>query len=438
MQTATRLLITACATGVLCAGAFAWGVLATERRVFPHRQLQAAARALGWIREEPVQVRSPSPPLAALVALPYVDGTVDPDREASGVLVHAPGKAFPGYNLYVSKRRGSAFLLDMEGETVHRWQLAGPLREAHAEVTAAGELLVLTLRPDSGGGSSGASRLVKLDHGSRQLWSYEEPVHHDFSLAEGGEVYVCVSRRQTVPRVHPEAEVLVDSIVRLAADGTPLEEVSVLEMLERSPYAFLLPALAHLDGSWPGPLDLTHLNHVEFLGGNAGPAGGIFTRGNLLISLRNLSAIAAVDWQRREILWLWGPGNLTFQHHPTLLTGGNVLLFDNGLERSRVLELDPVTSRIVWSYGPLDGFFSRTRGSQQRLGNGNTLITESDTGYAFEVTAGGEEVWRFANPDVRADGTREAMWKITRLATEELRFLHPRGEPPAGGQGGTE
>ena len=33
----------------------------------------------------------------------------------------------------------------------------------------------------------------------------------------------------------------------------------------------------------------------------------------------------------------------------------------------------------------------------QRLPNGNTLITEADTGRVFEVTRKGEVVWEFGN-----------------------------------------
>jgi hypothetical protein len=38
------------------------------------------------------------------------------------------------------------------------------------------------------------------------------------------------------------------------------------------------------------------------------------------------------------------------------------------------------------------------RGAQQRLPNGNTLITESEAGRLLEVTADGEVVWEYINP----------------------------------------
>ena len=60
-------------------------------------------------------------------------------------------------------------------------------------------------------------------------------------------------------------------------------------------------------------------------------------------------------------------------------------------------------------------------GSQQRLPNGNTLITDSFAGRAFEVTAQGRMVWRFDNP-ARTGEAGEYVGvvpELLRLATEQ-------------------
>ena len=108
-----------------------------------------------------------------------------------------------------------------------------------------------------------------------------------------------------------------------------------------------------------------------------------------------------------------------------MVDGGRMLVFDNGLRKSRILELDPLTNKIVWHYGPVKEFFTKSRGSNQRLANGNTLITESDRGYVFEVTPEGEVVWRFANPVVRGN-RRDPIWRMTRFQPETLEFLKNR------------
>ena len=93
------------------------------------------------------------------------------------------------------------------------------------------------------------------------------------------------------------------------------------------------------------------------------------------------------------------------QHDPRFLENGNMLLFDNRGNlgeggRSRILEFDPQTAGIIWSYygKPDDKFSSDARGMSQRLPNGNTLITESNPGRIFEVTPDGTTVWEFIVP----------------------------------------
>ena len=120
------------------------------------------------------------------------------------------------------------------------------------------------------------------------------------------------------------------------------------------------------------------------------------------------------------------------QHYPKLLDNGNVLIFDNQGHlgeggASRVLELDPTTQRVVWSYtGDADNLFDSDRwGAQQRLANGNTLIVESTNGRAFEVTPAGEVVWDYRSP-MRSGEHAEyvlVLPDLQRVDPESLTFL---------------
>ena len=121
----------------------------------------------------------------------------------------------------------------------------------------------------------------------------------------------------------------------------------------------------------------------------------------MLICVRQLDLIVVVDMEEACVVWaLRGPWHK--QHQPTALDNGNLLVFDNlGREYgSRVIEFDPISQRIAWCYegDPPDAFFTRFCGSCQRLPNGNTLITESDPGRAFEVTPDKTIVWEYLNP----------------------------------------
>ncbi len=75
---------------------------------------------------------------------------------------------------------------------------------------------------------------------------------------------------------------------------------------------------------------------------------------------------------------------------------------------------------MLWSYAPErpEDFHSEWCGGVQRLANGNTLITETNNGRAFEVTPGGEIVWEFINPHQLAHDNVymiASLWKVTRL-----------------------
>ena len=68
---------------------------------------------------------------------------------------------------------------------------------------------------------------------------------------------------------------------------------------------------------------------------------------------------------------------------------------------------------------PTDPFFSRTCGSNQRLPNGNTLITETDYGRVFEVTRDNEIVWEFISP-YRAGDNNELIATVLEMIRVDL------------------
>ena len=111
-----------------------------------------------------------------------------------------------------------------------------------------------------------------------------------------------------------------------------------------------------------------------------------------------------------------------------------MLIFDNkeGVRRSQVMEFEPLTQEIIWEYSlPVQNeFYSETCGSVQRLPNGNTLITESDGGRAFEITEEKEIVWEFVNPN-RTGAQNEliaTLFEVIRCEPSRYTFLSAEGE----------
>ncbi len=352
--------------------------------------------------------------LARLEAIGYVTGS----RAAggTGVTIHDPGLAGRGYNLYTSGHGPEALLIDMNGRELHRWRYPyhkiwgadqesasakkkgrgpGPGPDVaywrNARLLPNGDLLAIF----EGRG------LIKLDKDSNLLWASRCGAHHDLDLLDNGDILVLTREARTNPLVSEDQLILEDFIATIGAGGEMKHRISLLECFARAPrYEDIWRASENETG------DIFHTNTLFLL--RDPPAGALpaFTAGRVLTSMKCLNALAVVDLEQEKVVWA-RTGRFKAQHDPRLLANGNLLLFDNlGVPgRSRVLEFDLETWRPVWSYrGTAEHpFFSETCGTCQRLDNGNTLVTESDGGRAFEVTPGGEIVWQFWNPHRAGD-----------------------------------
>lgn len=382
--------------------------------------------------------------LDKLRSVPYTTtgGEVAPDDKA-GVTLHDRSRACPGYNLYVSWTEPEASLIAMDGTVVHRWQDPDQKRGGwhHAIVLDDGSLALIV-----------KYRQVKvLDWESNTLWETQVTAHHEVTRSADGSFYVAARELKN----YRGLKVRFAAIVRIGEGGEILEEWSTYEHLEEikarfDQQAFLDTILESLDASGLEPghfdslgirvevkeemgvdiYDYFHLNTISIIP-ETRLAGQdpVFEPGNLLICFRNVNQIAILDGETKEILWVWGQGELQWPHHPTMLDNGRILVYDNGVDRgySRVLEVDPVSDSIVWEYAadPPEDFYSRFKGSCQRLSNGNTLICESEQGRCFEVTPDGDIVWEWINPAVKK-GERVQVYRMMRYSPEHIEPLLDR------------
>jgi hypothetical protein len=357
-----------------------------------------------------------------LSALGYAQGYREGAPE-SGVRLHEAADCAPGLNLVVSAHASEASLMDLEGRTLHRWAKAfeelwpdsfDPRRckgqgwWRRAWLLADGHLLALF---DGFG-------LIHLDRDSNVVWALEGGYHHALDVMADGSIWVLLREARVVPRIHATRPILEDFLVHLTPDGERIGRFSLLEAIERSRFAPLLEGMAD-EG------DLFHTNALDVLEGEFAHLGPAFGAGHALISVRELDVIGTLDLERQELVWaltgLWDA-----QHEPVLLPDRRMLVFDNlgrGGE-SQVLELDPLTQEVHWSYAGLElgGLSSPLCGMAQRLANGNTLITESLAGRALEVTRAGRLVWLYQTPH-RADqgGAKIAvLMQVERIPPDRL------------------
>lgn len=362
--------------------------------------------------------RAATEPAAQVQALPYARGYVPP-QGASGVTVYDRDRAFPGVNLLCSGHAAEAVLFAMDGREIHRWAL--PLARAFPELAGDAEAAKVDywrrVRITDDGGLLAIYEgigVVRLDRTSRLVWARRGNFHHDLDVAPDGALWVLDREGKVLPRIDPTAGVLEDFATRLTATGEVAQRVSILEAFERSPFASLLEGM-------PRRGDILHTNTLEVLDGSLAPTLPAFRAGNLLVSELQTSTLAVVDPAGGGVVWALR-GAWRKQHQPTVLANGHLLLFDNtGIDRdhSRALEVDPRDGAIRWTWGGVPGqeLASRTLGSVQRLGNGNTLITESERGRALEVAPSGAIVWEFRSPYRTGDKNElvAALLEVVRL-----------------------
>jgi hypothetical protein len=364
---------------------------------------------------------------AKLAALGYADWT-DPtaaSAEDSGVTVHDLARASEGYNLFNSRLRREALLLDMQGEVVHRWMPTG-LEGTwhHVELAPNGDLLVIAKD----------GYLARLDWQGRVLWKQDMRAHHDVALGGSGEVYVLSRDLREVGSPAGPVPIVDDLVVVLGADGTIRRKVSIHDLFAGYLAPGTLEKVAEALHAESEPKrqadlklnDIYHTNTLEWIDRHV---PGLAERGDLLVCVKRLDLIAVIDLEALRVRWSWGPGVLDQPHQPALTRADRILVFDNGTRRgwSRVLELDPQSQEVVWEYvaEPREAFFSETRGGSHRLRNDNVLVTESNRGRVFEITRDGDIVWEFYNPNrrERPDGTGTQRLAIYRMTRVEPKFL---------------
>ena len=177
------------------------------------------------------------------------------------------------------------------------------------------------------------------------------------------------------------------------------------------------PGLDQVMVSVRGNSEIWILDHSTTLQQAAGHTGGKYGRGGDLIYRWGNPVQYGAGSQQNEML---------FQEHDAVWIdancpgAGDILIFNNGAGRgySTVDEITPPVDEqrgyvqaagsafgptgLTWTYraNPLNSFYSDEISGAQRLPNGNTLICLGVNGTLFEVTSGGEMVWKYVNPVV--------------------------------------
>jgi len=445
---------------------FVYGIFVGRYQVFPYRPLQRVCSGLSriFIKEPIVETQgyagrwfplrkartekgsSQEDALEKIGTLPYLKGYTSPKNEWAGVTTYDDRRAYDGATLFCSGHAPVVLLIDMEGDVLHQWEipfervwpnpLPFPIYDEHtqfirrARVYPNGDILCVFEYIG----------VVKLDKYSRVLWHYDGQNHHDIDVTKNGTIYTLgrekIDVREAYPMVPFSGPVYDDFIVLLTPDGEEIKKVSVFEAFYHSPYAAYLEGVEKIE-------DIFHTNTIERMEGPILRNHPMFNEGDVLISIRNINTIAVIDGKEDRVKWAL-TGMWRGQHQPVFLENGHILVFDNSggnrrsyfhRNRSKIIEIDPLTQKIHWEYRKDDGddvFFTHWLGYHQRLPNGNTLITESTQGHIFEVTPDNEIVWEYYNPNRTGenDALIATVMGAMRIESETLAFMKSTSTSP--------
>jgi outer membrane protein assembly factor BamB len=418
----------------------------------------------------------------------------------TGTTLYDPSRTWSGFTVLSPLNTQAAIVIDMNGNVVKRWEgfinsAGGPVRvfPGGAVMAANGsnpprqESLELIARDFDGKVLWRFDRNEEIQREGKTIWSARQ--HHDWQREDYPAGYYSPETR---PAVGSSGRTLIlthTNHTRPGIAGVPLEDDKLIEVDRDGRILWSWVAGDHVDafgfspaaraaisagrGGRGGGFDWLHINSATYVGPNKWFDAGDqrFAPANVIISSRQAGFVAIVGRDGR-IVWRIGPDFLASkelttirqiigQHHPHLIPkglpgAGNLMVFDNGgasgygaptavspdgsaiYQRagSRVLEINPTTLELVWSYtGPR--FFSTNISGAQRLPNGNTLITEGAPGRLLEVTADRRVVWEYIYPVFSGPNQANAVYRGYRVPYDWIPQLARPAEravvPPANG-----
>lgn len=381
------------------------------------------------MRTLPIQKLFRAAVLACVSATVLAYPTVYP----TGTTIYDPDAAFSSYILISdhadkgnhasaavraeSKVPGDVRLIDMNGNVVHTWHV-DPYFNKRSRLLPNGHLVF----------AASDKTIIEYDWDSNVVWEHK-------GIGSTNDLRVLPNGNRLLIAHEPVPESAQDKVEdvddKIAPWWTPRKRGSEEHQLGADIYEVDLDgevvwewhAHDHLDLNLFSPLtplgDWLHGNSIAPLPDNKWFDDGDerFRPGNILFNARNINTMYIIDKQTGDVVWEGThdyKGGMAHSHEPEMILkgrpgAGNIILFDNSLfprhrthtGQSIIVEMDPTTKEIVWKY-ETEGyanikFFSKTMGTQERLINGNTYISEDNTGRLFQVQPDGTIVWEYVN-----------------------------------------
>jgi len=243
--------------------------------------------------------------------------------------------------------------------------------------------------------SSGEGPLVRLDRCSKVKWLIDRDFHHSINIGPNGNLYVTINDPDPndVPMSH-------DGFVEVSPAGKVLNEWSIAQILIQNGYGGLLFGVAPYD--W----EKVHLNDAKPILAS----DQYVEKGDVMLSMRNLSSIALFRPSTGKIIWLQ-TGPWLNQHDIDYRGDGKFVLFGNDSMLTNISN-QYVSLRgysTIYQYDMRSnqasellklkkyGIYSADEGRQQYLADGSVFIESTEQGVLYLLNSDGSIAWKYVS-----------------------------------------
>lgn len=336
----------------------------------------------------------------------------------------------------------SILLVDGQGTVLHRWHMEGKVFNTEmlnwwrdyslekgfsvddAHLLPGGDVIFIQLATDLN--SYRGQRLARMDKDSHIIWQVTGNFHHFLDIT-GDRIYALSSAlAESLPEIAPplrNVRYLDDYVEAYTLDGKQTGKWSITQAFARSPYHTWLSSfeieradVQRIQTSDGRTLyDLFHPNSVQCLSEKQAKAIPQARAGDILLSFKELSAIAVLRPETGEIVWA-AKGPWKHQHNVQVLADGKLYMYDNQgkqvvvadadeiaaeEKQSRVLCYDPFGNRIEEIFAERD-YFSAFLGDYDPLPDGSWVISYSMPGRVIVASPEKKIVWQLRTiPDMQ-------------------------------------
>jgi hypothetical protein len=257
--------------------------------------------------------------------------------------------------------------------------------------------------------------LTLVDAGLKPIWQIKDECHHMISTDENENAF-CPSWRfvqEDGKRIRINRVIGVDQTGRKIFDwdeeehrGELTNEVGIRASYIESPNFLFDHSYMNLNGVTVIPENDT----AKIL-----PA---FRKGNLFVS-EELSHFFILDRGTGKVVYSLSFPEVVGQdgaHSAQVLANGHILFYNNHIDPSRypagpgqysqVVEMDPVTKKVVWSFSPQypNDFYNYQYGAVYPLPNGDLVVSDAHRGRVFEISKNKKLRWEWFHPERDKDG----------------------------------